>query len=268
MFERASELDPRSVEAKSLLATALMARLLDNLSDSAATEIARAEELVGQALAASPRNPLAHYAKGQVLRAQNRYEEAIPEYETAIAFNRNWVRAIAILGLCKFYTGSIEEMIPAQERAIRLSPRDPVIGHFYCRIGIVHLLQSRTDEAILWLEKGRSANPVHPLPRAYLASAYALKGEIERAAAELAAARKLSGDDRFSSLPRLKATQYFGVPKVRALFETAYFAFGWPGCRGNELSRRQRVLQADAAHRNGLMMVMPSTSRPWAMSSV
>jgi adenylate cyclase len=92
-------------------------------------------------LAASSRNPLAHYAKGQVLRAQNRYEEAIPEYETAIAFNRNWVRAIAILGMSKFYTGSIEEMIPPQERAIRLSPRDPVIGTFYYRIGLVHLLQ-------------------------------------------------------------------------------------------------------------------------------
>ena len=89
MFESALELDPRSVEARSLLAAALMARRLDNLSDSAATEIARGEELVGQALAASPRNPLAHYAKGQVLRAQNRYEEAIPEYQTAIAFNRN-----------------------------------------------------------------------------------------------------------------------------------------------------------------------------------
>ncbi len=45
--------------------------------------------LVGQALAASPRNPLAHFAKGQVLRAQNRCEEAIPEYETALALNRN-----------------------------------------------------------------------------------------------------------------------------------------------------------------------------------
>ena len=224
MFERALALDPRSVEARSLLATALIARLTDNMSDSAATDITRAEELVGVALAASPRNPLAHYAKGQVLRAQNRYEEAIPEYETAIAFDRNLVRAIALLGAGKFYAGSIEEMIPAQEQAIRLSPRDPVIGNFYARIGIVHLLQSRTDEAILWLEKARNANPVHPLPRAFLASAYALKGETEPAAAELAEARRLSADDRFSSVARLRASQYWGVPRIRALFETTYFA--------------------------------------------
>jgi tetratricopeptide (TPR) repeat protein len=77
--------------------------------------------LVGEALTALPRSPLAHFAKGQVLRAQKRFEDAIPEYEMAVAFNRNWVAAIAHLGLAKFYAGWIEAMIPAQEQAIRLS---------------------------------------------------------------------------------------------------------------------------------------------------
>ena len=53
------------------------------LSGSRAADLARADELIGRALAASPRYALAHHIKGQVLRAQNRWEEAIPEYETA-----------------------------------------------------------------------------------------------------------------------------------------------------------------------------------------
>ena len=92
LFERALALDPQSVEAQSRLATALTARVLDGMTNSRAADIARAEGLAVQALAASPRSPLAHFAKGQVLRVQRRYEEAIPEYETVIAFNRNWVR--------------------------------------------------------------------------------------------------------------------------------------------------------------------------------
>jgi Flp pilus assembly protein TadD len=88
----------------------------------------------------------------------------------------------------------------------------------------VHLLQSRTDEAIIWLEKARNAAPAHPSFRANLASAYGLKGETERAAAELAEARSLSGDDRHSSIARLQAARYWGVPKIRALFEATYFA--------------------------------------------
>jgi uncharacterized protein YciW len=88
----------------------------------------------------------------------------------------------------------------------------------------VHLLQSRINEAILWLEKARNANPALPYVRSRLASAYALNGEIKRAAVELAEARNLSVDDRHSSIARLRAAQYFGVPKIHALFEATYFA--------------------------------------------
>jgi TolB-like protein/DNA-binding winged helix-turn-helix (wHTH) protein/Flp pilus assembly protein TadD len=229
-YERALALDPRSVEAQSVLAGALAGRAMDGMADSAAADIARAEGLADQALAASPRSPVAHYGKGQVLRAQaqvlreqGRCEEAIPEYEAAIEVNRNLVFPIAALGWCKFLTGSIEEVIPLVEKAIRLSPHDPAINNWYQWIGVVHLLQSHTDEAIVWLERARNANPVHPLIRANLASAYGLKGETERAAAELAEARRLSRDGRFSSIVRLKAAQYFGVPAVRALYEATYF---------------------------------------------
>ena len=165
LFERALTLDPRSVEAQSRLAIELTARVLDQMSASPAAHIARAEGLVGQALKAAPRSPLAHFAKGQVLRVQRRYAEAIPEYEAAITFNRNWVHALGPLAECKLFAGSIDETIPLVERAIRLSPRDPFIAIWYFRIGRVHLLQSRTDEAIVWLEKARGANRLGICPQ-------------------------------------------------------------------------------------------------------
>ena len=112
------------------------------------------------------------------------------------------------LGHCKLLTGSLEETIPLVEKAMRLSPRDPHIYMWYKWIGVVHLLKSRIDEAIVWLEKARTANPAHPLIRAHLASAYGLKDAAERGAAELGEARKLSSDGRFSSIARLKAAQY------------------------------------------------------------
>jgi TolB-like protein/Flp pilus assembly protein TadD len=229
LFERALALDPRSVEAQSLLATVLASRVLDQMSVSAAADIARAEGLAGQALAASPRNPLAHWAKGHILRAQNRFDEAITEYETVIAFDRNRVNAYAHIGQCKFYQGSIEEYIPLVERAIRLSPRDPQVGVWFGRIGLVHLLQSRIAEAILWLEKARNADPALPYVRSRLASAYALNGEFERATVELTEADNLSSDDRYASIAHfLKAGEtgsgYWGVPKILALYEATYFA--------------------------------------------
>ena len=226
LYERALALDSRSVDAQSWLAAVLAGRMMNGMSDAPAADISRAESLAAQALATSPRSPLAHWAKGQVLRAQKRFEEAIPEYETVLAFNRNFPHAIAALGECRLWTGSMEEAILLQEQAIRISPRDPLIHAYYGRIGLVHLLQSHTDEAIPWLEKARNANPVHSLRHAHLASAYALKGDTERAAAELAEARRLVSDDRYSNIARLKAvagSESLGT-QIRALFEATYFA--------------------------------------------
>jgi TolB-like protein/class 3 adenylate cyclase len=232
MFERALALDPRSVAALSSLAGVLAGRALDGWADSPAADIGRAEGMANQALAEAPRSPVAHYAKGQVLRAQaqvllrvdGRCEDAIAEYETAIALDRNLVFSMAALGWCKLLTGSMEEVIPRIERAIRLSPRDPAMSNWYRWIGVAHLLQSRIDEATVWLERARNANPARADVRAYLAAIHALKGETERAATELAEARRLNSDGRYSSIARLKASEYFGVPKIRALYEETYFA--------------------------------------------
>jgi tetratricopeptide (TPR) repeat protein len=200
------------------------------LTASPEADIARAEEAAGYALAAEPRSWWAHMAKAQVLRAQARFEEAIPEYETVIELNHNAAYAFSSLGQCKLFTGSLDEVIPLQLQFIRLSPRDHLIGMVFCRIGTAHLLQSRIDDAVVWLEKARNASPKVPGFRALLASAYALEGSAERAAIELAAARSLYPDKRLESIARVKVagfhavSGYFGVPKVRALFEATYFA--------------------------------------------
>src|SRR6516225_5048630 len=226
LYERALVLDPRSFEAQSRLAAALASRVVGDMTASTAADIERAKGLSEQALATSPRSPLAHYAKGQLLRAQRRYAEAIPEYETLLALDRNWLNAFFALVQCKLYSGSIDETIPLVEQAIRLSPRDPQLGIWYWQIAFVHLLQSHTDEAINWLERALNHTPAHATIRAHLAAAYALTGESERAALELAEADRLSTDGRFKSIARVKAAgAYFGlVPKIRILYEATFLA--------------------------------------------
>ena len=224
LYERALALDPQSVEAQSRLAVALVARVLNGLSDAAATDLARTETLVDQVLAASPRDAYAHLVKGHLLMALKQWEEAIPEYEAALASNRNLVAALHGLAFCKLCTGSIEEVTPLLEKAICLSPRDPNIGHLYGLIGTVDLVQSHIDEAIIWLNKARSATPAVPTFHAQLASAYALNGEAERATAELAEARRLASDDRYSTIARWWAVGWAlpKRPKMRALVEDTF----------------------------------------------
>jgi tetratricopeptide (TPR) repeat protein len=230
LFEHALAIDPHSVESQSELANALMSRVLDQMSTSVAADVARAEGLVGQALATAPNSLLAHLARAQVLRAQalnlgmwNQWDEAILEYERVLASDPNWLGALKGLANSKLFTGSIEEAVPLVEQVLRLSPRDPQIFFSYLQIGRARLLQSRIDEAIVWLEKARNAAPVQPNVRGLLAAAYGLKGETERAAAELAEARRLGGAP--SSIARAK-TGLYGFPKLRPLAEATVFA-GW-----------------------------------------
>jgi hypothetical protein len=58
----------------------------------------------------------------------------------------------------------------------------------------------------------------------YLASAYALKGDRERAAAELGEARKLEGEGSWQSVARLRAGTRYETPDIRALAEATYWA--------------------------------------------
>ena len=105
----------------------------------------------------------------------------------------------------------------------------------YGRIGSAHLLQSRIDEAIVWYEKARDANPARDIHHAQLAAAFGLKGDTERAAAGLPDAQKLSGNDRFSSIAHLTAFGNFGEPQIYALVESTFFAgLRKAGCRKHE----------------------------------
>ena len=223
LFERALALDPGSVSVQISLANVLMSRVLEGMTDSAATDVERAGGLIAQALAASPQRTFAHFVKGQLLRHQNRCAEASVEYETVLAVDPNSTAALINVGRCRVRSGLLDEAIAAMEQSIRLSPRDPFIASRYGSIGEVHLLQSRIDEAIRWLEKARSAGPGRPRVYLWLASAHGLKGETERAAGELAEARNLAGEGSYPSIAGMRPPADY-VPKIHALYETTYLA--------------------------------------------
>jgi TolB-like protein/class 3 adenylate cyclase len=214
LLERALSLDPGSVDAKSLLVMALFSRVVDFGSSSEGADVSRAEELAAEAVAEAPRSPVAHLAKGDALRLRRRCAEAIAEYETVLAMNRNWVSAMATIGRCKILRGAMEDGIVALQQAIRLSPRDPLLWSWYFRIGEGHLLQSHLADAIVWLEKARNANPAPPYIHAYLAAAYALSGDTPLRGTPCVAALALSRSTwrRFSSSRLRRMALPSGIP--------------------------------------------------------
>ncbi len=100
-------------------------------------------------------------AQAQILRMQDRFAQAIVEYETVITLDPNNANALSRIARCKILIGAPGEAIPLLEQALPISPRDPNIGSVYYRLGLAHLLLGHTDEAIQWYQK---AIPAHNCP--------------------------------------------------------------------------------------------------------
>jgi adenylate cyclase len=97
-FERALEIEPRSVDARIGLAQVLLGNINLGWSSSAQQDQARAEQLILEALERDTNHSMAHVTMGIVRRMQNRLSEAKMEFETAIALDRSNARAIFQLG--------------------------------------------------------------------------------------------------------------------------------------------------------------------------
>jgi adenylate cyclase len=189
-FERALAIDPRSVDARIGLVSALV-NFAAAWSGSMQQDLARAEPLLREALYRDATRSEAHANMGLLRRFQSRLAESRAEYETAIALDRNDAGAFRNLGLTLMYLGQPEAAIPQIEKGIRLSPSDFNIAIAYWGLGLCHLLLDHVDEGIDLLRKARSANPQFYYIHFALAAAFGLKGDLDEARAALAEGIKL-----------------------------------------------------------------------------
>jgi adenylate cyclase len=217
LFERALEIDARSLDAKVGIARALGSNVADGWSNSVRQDLARAEQFLLEALEADANSAQAHEEIGRIRRLQNRLLESKIELETAIALDRNSVFALRQLGQTLMWLGHPEAGIPHIERAIRLSPRDPSLASIYWALGACHLLSEHADQAVDLLRRARAANPRFWRIHFWLAAALGVTGELEEAKAALAQSIELKPE--INSLAQLRINSPSGNAQYRALRE-------------------------------------------------
>jgi class 3 adenylate cyclase/TolB-like protein/Tfp pilus assembly protein PilF len=193
LCERALQRDKRNVRALVNLSFKFIVPVLNVQSLDREGDIRRAEELVSRALAIAPNSHGAHHAKAEVLLAQKRFEEAIIEEEKSLALNPSFVSAYTGLCTASSFLGRPKEAVEYADKAIRLSPRDPLLYVFHLEKGFALLLLHQDDQAIEWLRRAVAAAPQWPLPQALLASSLAMTGHEQEAAETLKRYLSLSG---------------------------------------------------------------------------
>ena len=174
--EHALERDGHNVRALINYSFKFIDRVLEVQSADRAADIRRADELVSTALAIDPNASGAHFAKAEVLLAQKRFEEAIVEAERSLALNPSSVSAYGGLSLASTFLGRAEKAVEYADKAIRLSPRDPLLYVFEFEKGFALALLHQDDAAIELLRRAVAAAPQWPLPQAFLAAVLAIAG--------------------------------------------------------------------------------------------
>jgi TolB-like protein/class 3 adenylate cyclase len=190
-FEQALQIDSQLVDAKVGIANALVNTVVDGWSTSVEEDLARAEQLLLEALEIGSDNALAHLELGRIRRVQNRLFESKIEFETTVALDRNSVFGLRHLGQALMCLGYPKAGIPYIEKALRLSPRDPNVASIYWALGMCHLLLGHDDQATDFLRRARAANPRWWWTHFCLAGALGIRGELDEARAALADGIKL-----------------------------------------------------------------------------
>jgi tetratricopeptide (TPR) repeat protein len=205
-FEKALELDSRSSEARIGLASILSGKLADQWSPVLQEDPKRAEQLLATVLdegnVSKRHKAAAHFTLGVLRQMQNRLSEAQNEFEAAISLDPYNARAYMHLGQTRLFLGRPEAAIPPLEQAISLGPDSSKVGITYWALGTSRLLLGRVDHAIDLLQMARTADTRSWVPYFYLAGAYGLQGDLDRARSALAESIRLK--PAIKSLDRMR----------------------------------------------------------------
>jgi TolB-like protein/Flp pilus assembly protein TadD len=184
-FEKAHAIDPDDVRAIVGLVFADVISIPMRLFERASERLASAEPLILRALAAEPRNAMAHYCLGLILLVSRRAEQAIAELERALASDRNLAFAHAQIGFAKALLGRAEETEGHITEAVRLSPRDNG-AYVWCDfLAIAKIMLGREAEAIPWSRRSVETNRGYPMAYFHYAAALALCGRADDARREV-----------------------------------------------------------------------------------
>ena len=220
-FEQALKVDPRSSEARIGLASILSTKLTDGWSPGLQEDIPRAEQLLMETTdnGSVSNRARAHFARGVLRQMQDRLAEAQAEFETAISFDHENPRTYLHLGETLLYQGQPEAGIPPLEQAIRLHPDGPNAAITYWALGTCQLLLGRVDQAIELLQTARAANPLWWVTYLYLAGAYGLRNDLDKARAAVAELLRLKPAMTSLARMRVENPRWLGNQQYWALQE-------------------------------------------------
>jgi len=190
-FKKAIDLDPNFALARAYRAMSLQSLWLFK-REKVEAEIVEMLAEARQAVAMDPNEAVTHLVLGRILQFAGDPEGSVLELKKAIELNSNFGVAHYVLGqTLQVAMNRVEEARPHFERALRLSPKDPMRWLFWMLKGSGHRMSGEFQEAVECCQQGVLVPNCGFLAYLHLTAAQAASGNIEAAKQALAQTTKL-----------------------------------------------------------------------------
>jgi adenylate cyclase len=186
LLEKALAIDPEYPLALSLAGWCHAQRSVYNWADDIAVSQAMARSLAERAAEMSGDDPIILAVLGAVHTFVRNHGTARVLLERAVTLDPNAAWAWSRLGWLENYTDQPQKAIGNFERALRLSPIDPMNFNNYVGIGSSHEVAQEYDKAALFYRRALEERPNASWIYRHLASSLSGGGRIEEAKQALA----------------------------------------------------------------------------------
>jgi adenylate cyclase len=135
------------------------------------------------ALRLDERDPWAHLAHGVVLFRMRQHGDAQGAFRRALDLNPNFALAHARLAQPLYLQGAYQQAIDSAEHALRLSPRDRLVGTYASlALAQAHFAAGRYSECVTWARNLVEKSPENGRGNVFLIAALAMEGDLPAAA--------------------------------------------------------------------------------------
>jgi TolB-like protein len=177
LFRRAIALDPNLAEAYGYLSYATVLSMVYFEAEPNEERLTEAIVIARKGVELDDQDGLIRFMYGRALLAGKAYGDALAELETAIALNPCLAVSYCGLGDSLAYEGRVSEAIPYFQRAIELSPYDPLRWAFYSYRALAHIFARDFALACEWAQRATRVPNAHCWAFAHRVSAL---GQLER----------------------------------------------------------------------------------------
>jgi len=189
-MRRAIEIDPSSALGHMGLARVLNVRIWWGWSETLDADWRAAYAAARRAIELDDRDPHTHYASTWSHLLRRDHESALAEAQKAIDLTPNFALAYFVLGATRVFLGRFDQASDPIQRAMRLSPHEPLAFSSYRFRALAQYHQGHYEEGAKLARAGIGVRPHHLLYRA-LAACYGQLGRAEEARAALAEMQRL-----------------------------------------------------------------------------